>query len=133
MAKRGKVIFRSRRTEALRQTEQAWMRATREVAAEMQLAIKASLAAPYPPASKPGRLPHKRSGLLQAGVRVEGGKALTIRSLARHGIFLEMGTIYMAARTWASRQFQGALGRKWAKNLADKVRQYTRKPRAKRA
>lgn len=113
MAK-GKIILRFYRREVLESVRRAYADATKALAAEMERAIKASVSQSYPPASKPGRLPHKRTGNFLRGIRVQGGKTLTIRSAMLYGSYLETGTRNMDARPWAQRQFQGSLGRKWA-------------------
>ena len=68
--------------------------------------LRAVVDVPYPPASAPGRPPHKRSGRLRAmlGARVVGDKAF-VGSSARRGSapypkFLEEGTSNMAPRPY---------------------------------
>jgi hypothetical protein len=61
--------------------------------------IKAKVSIPYPPPSKPGSPPHRRTGRFQRNWRVRGlGKTLQIRNHTYYGPFLEAGTSIMAAR-----------------------------------
>lgn len=61
--------------------------------------IKLKVSTPYPPASKPGRPPHMRTGRFRRNWRVRGiGKMLQIRNHTFYAPFLEAGTSKMAAR-----------------------------------
>jgi hypothetical protein len=132
-----KIVFRVRRDAvaraiarekrlSVRELEAAWVASTKEIAREMQLAIKESVSTPFPPSSKPNRLPHKRSGTFRSSISVTGGKALTIKSGVIYGGFLETGTVNMDPRPWAARQLQGALGDKWAKRMIQKMKRRMR-------
>lgn len=61
--------------------------------------IKLKVSKPYPPASRPGQPPHRRTGRFQRNWRVRGiGKTLQIRNHTFYAAFLEAGTSKMAAR-----------------------------------
>lgn len=55
---------------------------------------------PFPPASRPGEPPHRRTGELRDSWehRVEGGDTLRIDSSAEHSRFMEFGTRYISPR-----------------------------------
>ena len=70
-----------------------------EVGADMLQEIKASISTPGPPASLPGRPPHREHGDLLAGMHASVSKTtLAIISEEPHGEFLEKGTRHMAPR-----------------------------------
>lgn len=81
-------------------------------------AITQTLDTPYPPSSKAGESPHKRTGNLQAGVEhaesVQGDEYVTrITSNRAQGspdvpIYLELGTSKMAARPYMRPQMNRA-------------------------
>lgn len=70
----------------------------------------------YPPASEPGEPPHSRrfnQGLLGSVFHQVDPKRLRgiIGTNMIHGLFLEIGTLTMAARPWLSRALNNMLSR----------------------
>lgn len=68
-------------------------------------ALNVSNPRPYKTPSKPGEPPRKRTGFLQANVKYELDKQamagrVGIAANAKYGVYLEMGTRWMAARPW---------------------------------
>lgn len=66
-----------------------------------------AVSTPYPPASTPGEPPHKRTGEGQAGIIAVTRPTsqvpeayLTVRRSAKHMLYLEVGTRFVAARPW---------------------------------
>ena len=54
---------------------------------------------PYPPASRPGKPPHKRSGKFVGGIHViRTANGALLRFYAKHSKFLIFGTKYMDPR-----------------------------------
>jgi len=57
---------------------------------------------PFPPASKPGEAPRKRTGILRAGIGHAplgfGGRRMGVGGLAYYGRFLELGTAKLRPR-----------------------------------
>ena len=72
--------------------------------AMLQEAIKRNLSQQYPPASKPGQFPARRTGRLQRSIkrRFVGGKTIRIGTINREDAFyavdLELGSSTVAAR-----------------------------------
>ena len=61
--------------------------------------IKAISSDPYPPASKPGRPPHRRSGRFVGGIHViRTARGALVRLYAKHSKFLIYGTKHMDPR-----------------------------------
>jgi HK97 gp10 family phage protein len=70
--------------------------------------IKRSISTPYPPASKPGKPPHRRTGRLKRSIkRFENKEMLIVRigtdESAPYWRFLEAGTKFMAARPFLNK------------------------------
>jgi HK97 gp10 family phage protein len=83
-----------------------WARG-RGVAVAEQLAaeIRELISDPYPPASRPGRPPHRRTGKLLRSVKVVRtltGARVQIGKDAIYASFLESGTRFMKARPFLS-------------------------------
>ena len=73
-------------------------RAMAVVAKDIESEIRSTIQNPYPPASKPGNPPHRRSGYLSGSVNATGDeKGIRIRE-AQYGFFLEGGTFQMDPR-----------------------------------
>lgn len=70
--------------------------------AREEATIKASLGTDAPPASKPGEVPHRRTGELQAGIGhavggdIDAGLDLEMTCSATHGKYLEPSRPFMA-------------------------------------
>lgn len=84
---------------ALTAAEHAVPVGVKAAAKPIETYIKAKVSIPYPPPSKPGNPPHRRTGRFQRNWQVRGlDKTLRIRNHTYYGPFLEAGTSIMAAR-----------------------------------
>lgn len=107
----------------------AWGKAMSVVAREMEEEIRASIQKPYPPASKPGNPPHRRSGYLAGSVTGTGDqKGIRIHE-AQYGRFLEGGTARMDPRPHVlpvlfTKSF--APRKKWEKRIAQLAKEFSR-------
>ncbi len=115
----------------IKRANRAMAKARRQVAKEMTTALKRTISAPYPPASKPGNPPHMRrpgSGLRSKTEAVVRGKEIVIRT-TQVGIYLEGGTQNMAARPFINKTISikgkgRGISNKWAKRLNDLTRKF---------
>ena len=106
--KTAKVMRKNRRAQKL---------AFDQLAKEIQAAIRKPIQKPYPPASAPGRPPHKRSGDLSRGTTVgRKGRTMIVRTL-QYGIWLDGGTRRMAARPFIRVRLQDQRKR-WSKRMS---------------
>lgn len=102
------------------------------LASAMQRDLRAVIDTPYPPASRPGKPPHKRTGYLQSHAVVKGtpvapgGFARIVIRAPEYGMFyLEQGTKRMAPRPWIKPTiFDKAT--KWTREFARILRSMTR-------
>lgn len=105
----------------------AWGKAMSTVAREMEAEIRSSLQNPYPPASVPGRPPHRRTGYLAGSVAGTGDETgIRIRE-AQYGRFLEGGTARMDPRPHVlpvlfTKSF--APRKRWEKRIAALAKSY---------
>jgi HK97 gp10 family phage protein len=88
--------------------------------------IRDSLSQPYPPASKPGEIPHRRSGRLMAAVTAtveEQGDQIRVKwgNTAPYSGFLESGTGRMAARPFI-RPASAHLGPQFVAHMREAMR-----------
>jgi len=70
--------------------------------------VKQDLSIPYPPASSPDDFPHKRTGRLRASIAHEVDREnleARVGTNLAYGKFLEIGTRFMAARSFLRRAF----------------------------
>lgn len=112
--KTGRIIQRSRRATA---------KAFDQVTKEMTTALRKVLKKPFPPASRPGNPPHKRTGFLQGNTVVSRkGRNIFVRT-PTYGIFLDGGTSRMAARPFIRKTIQSQK-RKWTKRINDLIRRF---------
>lgn len=84
----------------LKRTRDATRQAMRIVKVEMADALKKVVSKAYPPPSRPGRSPHKRTGNLQESIRVtynERDQTLNV-NMQGYGFYLESGTRRMDRR-----------------------------------
>jgi len=128
MAIRGKIIVKFKRKRALTSvSDRALGRAYKEVASQIHSEIFRKVSRPYPPASKHGQYPRKRSGDFRDGIAVTGTKnGITISSSEDYGKYLEDGTSRMLPRTWAKRVLMWGNNRqKWEQKIAALARKYT--------
>jgi HK97 gp10 family phage protein len=70
----------------------------------LQRKLRANLNTPYPPASSPGEMPHRRTGELRDSMDVfTSSDGLAVRVTTEHAGYLEYGTANMAARPFFQR------------------------------
>lgn len=82
----------------VKREQRAVSRGLNELMAEMTKKLQSKIDTPYPPPSRPGRPPHRRTGFLHGNVKaVRKGRTYWI-SVPQYGTFLEGGTSKMAAR-----------------------------------
>jgi hypothetical protein len=76
----------------IQRTRTAMTKAFRQFASEMEKSLKVAVNKAYPPPSTPGYPPHKRTGFLQANIKVKpnGDKGLAL-TVPAYGIWLEYG------------------------------------------
>lgn len=95
-------------TEALiRINEAAFKRGARKAAAFLAGEIKKALSErQFPPASSPGQTPAIRTGLLRNSVQSKGMPfGARVGVVVMYGLFLELGTAFMAARPFIAPTF----------------------------
>lgn len=115
----------------IKRTNKAMAKARRQVAKEMTTALKRSISAPYPPASKPGNSPHLRTGTLRGKTEaVVRGREIVIKT-TQVGIFLEGGTQNMEARPFINKEVSikgkgRGISNKWAKRLNVLTRKFAK-------
>ena len=127
MAIRGQVIVKFKRRRTLKRTDAALGRAYKQVATEIKAEIIRKVNRPFPPASRHGQYPRRRSGRFRSGIEVTGTKnGITISSAAVYGKFLEEGTSRMLPRTWARRVLLfGGNRAKWEKRIATLAKKFS--------
>ena len=102
-------------------TSQAFNQAVRE----MTKAIRGPISKQYPPASKPGSPPNKRTGNLHdSTIVLRIGRAIFVRT-TDYGIFLDGGTSKMAARPFIRTRIHDQRKR-WTKRINDLIRKNTK-------
>ena len=87
--------------EAVLKIEAASADALARCAIFLSARLREALAVPYPPASRPGEIPRKRTGRLQHSVAYtvdRKGMTARVGVSAAHGAYLERGTARMDAR-----------------------------------
>lgn len=106
----------------IKRTVRARRTAMRIVKAQMTKALQKAIDTPYPPASKPGDPPHKRTGWLHDTVQVveDGSGNLKLRAL-KYGYYLESGTRKMKARPFFKPVILDNRA-KWEKRINDEIR-----------
>lgn len=113
--KTGRIIKRNRRAMA---------RAFDKVAKQMTQSIRKRISKPYPPASRPGAHPHKRTGFLKRNTEVvRKGFSLFVRT-PQQGVWLEGGTKNMAARPFIRRNIHDKRGF-WTRRINTEIRRAT--------
>lgn len=102
------IVFESKVKRAAGIAKEAWKAGLEAVAPLVEAEIKALVSESFPPASRPLRPPHKRTGNYQRGVnvRVEPSRrgraaSLVVESDEIYGPMLELGTVNMAPRPHA--------------------------------
>lgn len=84
--------------QLVKREQRAVSRGLNELMVEMTKALQKTIKKPYPPPSRPGRPPHRRTGFLHGNVEAKRkGKTYWI-SVPQYGTYLEGGTSKMAAR-----------------------------------
>lgn len=122
-ARTRRIEFKTARI--IRKSTQAGRLALDAVAKEMTIFVRGKINKPYPPASRPGQEPHKRTGRLQSGfVVVRTGKSIGVRT-SNIGIWLDGGTRKMAARPFIRKHLHDKR-RKWEARLSAKLKQFRR-------
>lgn len=127
-----RIVTKFTTRKAKKVSNNAYNKALKEVAIEMEKAMKAQMKKQFPPASKPGQIPRVRTGQLKESIRVTASRgSIKVRSVD-HGLFLETGTSRMSPRPWALRVLgiktrRGPSGRtnKWAKKIAKRALELT--------
>src|SRR4051812_26774339 len=99
--------------EVLKKLTAKFQKAAKDTGKEAVRELKQTLSEPYPPASKPGEPPHKRTGELQQSVGYEVTTEdkvvkLTLKVTADHAFYLEYGTATLAPRPFFRRAFDKA-------------------------
>lgn len=82
----------------IKRNRQQTARAGRVIAKRMTKVIKDSIDTAYPPASRPGQPPHRRSGTLKGKTKVIWRDGKLIVQTTQVGIYLEGGTSHMDPR-----------------------------------
>ena len=123
MARRRRIPFKTGRI--IKRTVRATARAFDQVVKEMTQAIKKPINKPHPPASKPGRPPHRRSGNLHDNTEVlRKGRSIFVRT-PDYGIFLDGGTSKMAARPFIRVRIHDQKPR-WTKRINELIRKFSK-------
>lgn len=132
MAVKGTIVTRFKTKKAKSVSNNAYNKALKEVAVEMELAMKNQMKLPSPPPSKPFGIPHVHSGDLKRSIRVTASRGVIKVRSVKYGFFLEGGTSKMSPRPWALRVLGTKTGRgpkgrsnKWAKKIAARAKQLT--------
>ena len=109
----------------IKRTRAATTKALDQVMNEMTTVIKRKINKPYPPASVPGRPPHRRTGFLHDRTEViRKGRTFVIRT-PQYGIWLEGGTRKMAARPFVLPTIENQKKR-WTKRLNNLIRKFSK-------
>lgn len=112
--KTGRIIQRKRQVMA---------KAFDAVTKEMTAALRKKIDKPYPPASAPGRPPHKRTGFLQLNTLVSRkGRSIFVKT-PQYGVFLEGGTSRMRARPFIRNTINDQKKR-WTKRINQLIRSF---------
>lgn len=112
----GRIIKRNR---------SATTKALDQMMNEMTAAIKKKITKPYPPASVPGRPPHRRTGFLHDRTEViRKGRKFIIRT-PQYGVWLDGGTRKMAARPFILTTIEDQKKR-WTKRLNNLIRKFSK-------
>lgn len=97
-----------------------------QLARELQAAIRKTISRPYPPPSRPGRPPKRRTGVLRNSTFVEfRGSKLVVR-VPQYGIFLEGGTSRMRPRPFILPELQQKR-REWERRARVLMRKFVKK------
>lgn len=87
----------------VKREQRAVSRGLNELMAEMTKKLQSTINTPYPPPSRPGRPPHRRTGFLHGNVKAQRKGRTYWISVPQYGTFLEGGTSKMAARPFIRR------------------------------
>lgn len=110
-----RIEFKTRKV--IRKNRRAQKLAFDQLAKEMQAAIRKPIRKPFPPASTPGRPPHRRTGFLHDNTTVDRkGRVLFVRT-PQYGVFLDGGTSRMAARPFIRVRIHDQRKR-WSKRMS---------------
>lgn len=114
----GRIIKRERRAMGM---------AFNAAVAKMQKRVRDKIGTPYPPASRPGAHPHRRTGRLQSSFRVlRKGYSIFVR-MPLYGAYLEGGTSRMKARPFVRRNIHDK-GKFWTKWINNEIRRRVGEP-----
>jgi len=130
------IVFRSKVRKAAGVALEAWETGLRSIQGQVKAEVQSLIDKSYPPASKPFRPPHKRTGRLQKGITVVVEKgtrgraaALVVKSSVPYGSYLEYGTIKMSPRPYARTVLMAGgrrgdkLKKKWTDQIARAAKQ----------
>lgn len=108
----------------IKRTRAATTKALDQVMNEMTTVIKRKINKPYPPASVPGRPPHRRTGFLHDRTEVvRKGRKFIVRT-PQYGIWLEGGTGRMRARPFIRPVIDQK--KRWTKRLNNLIRKFSK-------
>lgn len=126
MAISGKIISKFTTKRTFRVSKNAVNKALKVVAKEIERDIKKRLDKPFPPASRPGQSPHKRTGRLQRSVIATAGNGTIRVRTVNYGLFLEKPRDISKSRPFVAPVLLGAKNKKkWEKKIATLTKKST--------
>lgn len=106
---------------ANRKSRRAETRAFDIVAKRMEARLQKSLSIPYPPPSRAGQSPHRRTGYLRGHTKVTRRGRSIFAHVPQYGIWLDGGTRRMAARPFIRKNIHDQR-KKWEHMVAQEYR-----------